>query len=177
MKQLAKTHRRGRANLYDNKTSPGFVSRPQPRRFKVKDLPQIRSGALLQVAPAGDRILLAHGRTVDTYAIVEADDSVVARRIGQANLTATIRELMIGPDGAVFAVTGRECGDAEIVRIDQDRSVVLRTLQTPPSAAVVTRNYVVLSVPAENLSAPNRVALHRRDGRLAWSEPIGSARV
>ncbi len=179
MRKIAKTYRRDRANLYANKTKPAHrrVSISNPRRFKVKNLPRIKPGSLLQVAPAGDRVWLAHDRTVEAYTIVEMNDAVVARRISKATLPADTRELMIAPDAAVFAITARECGNTEIVRIDQDRAIVLRTLQTPPTAAIATRNYLVLSLPGEDLSPPKLLMLHRRDGRLAWSESLGSARV
>ena len=97
MRKIAKTYRRDRANLYANKTKPAHrrVSISNPRRFKVKNLPRIKPGSLLQVVPAGDRVWLAHDRTVEAYTIVEMNDAVVARRISKATLPADTRELMI----------------------------------------------------------------------------------
>jgi hypothetical protein len=179
MVQIAKTQRRDRANPYDSKTRPARsqVSRPRPRRLEVEGLPQLERSALLRVAPAGDQILIAYDHTVDTYAIVVGDAVVAARRIGRAKLPAIAHKLMVAPDGAVFAITHRERGDAEVVRIDQDRAISLRTLDVQPTAAVATRRYLVLSAPGSDLAAPRLVALDRRDGRLAWTEAIASARV
>ncbi len=177
MTRIARTHRRHRSQSTQGRPGGSPAGRRRPLRLEVKGLPALQAGALVRVTPAGDRVLIAYGRTVDTYELIVGPDGARARRIGHATLPAAARELMIAPDGAVFALTEKDSCDATLLRVDGDRVVSLRTLDVRPETAVATRSFLVLSVPGSHLDGPRLVALHRRDGKVAWSEPIASARV
>lgn len=174
----ATTLRRTRLDVRDGTSSRDRTrrSRPAPRQLPVKGLPELPRGALVRVTPAGDRILIAYDHVVETHAVAVGSD-VTTRRIGRAELPAIVRDVLIGPDGAVFAIAVHTCGDADIVRIDGDRTATLRKLQSTPDTAVATRRFVILAIPGSDLTGARLVALHRRDGRLAWTEPMPTSRV
>src|SRR5262249_38711327 len=150
--------------------------RPRPLRLPIIGLPAIRKGTRWVTTPRGDRLVLAQGPTVDTYAVERQESQVSARLLAQTKLQNTVRDLLIARDGAVFVIT--ECGDRETIILRVDGQPLRGGGAVPRrTAGGVTRRCLVLAVERSGLLPPQLVALNRKDGRILWQEPIRTSRV
>src|SRR5688500_19098582 len=73
---------------------PPATARPRPRRLAVAGLPRIEPGMLVRVAPAGDRIVLAGGRVVATFAVELERDGARARPVGRVELPDAVHDVV-----------------------------------------------------------------------------------
>jgi hypothetical protein len=177
---LARTHRRERGGTHyssSQQPSPLAVPRPRPLQLPVEGLPRLGRRSLLRVAPFGDRLVIADDTAVETFAILREGGRAVARRVARATLPGTVRDLLVAPDGATFALTQYGTQDVSIVRVDADQATQIRVLKARPTAAVATRRHLVFAVPGDDLTPPQLLALRSRDGSIVWREPLASARV
>ena len=138
------------------RTSRAGIKRPRPLRLPIIGLPAIRKGARWMITSGGDRLVLAQGQMVDTYAIERQESQISAHLVAQTKLPAAVRELLIGRDGAVFVIT--ECGDREanIFRVD-GQTIKIGGAVPRPTAAAVTRRCLVLAVERSGLVPPQRL--------------------